>query len=171
MDDKKRKVVFVLGAGFSADARVPLQNSLLREVLRLNTKDAVLVQRFLTAFWGQAGDIPLEDIFTALDRSISADHALRSYKMKDLWGVRHALIRSIANILVDHVNAKPTRYVRLFAQELLEIRMRDQKTDPIVVLSTNWDVLLDNALGDLMTAPQYERVYNSEKRRAAYIDY
>ena len=167
---KKRKAVFLLGAGFSAPAKIPTQEALLSRIRGLRSEDSEIVDRFVKDFFNHRGNVPLEDIFTALDKSISEDQSLREYDTTALWKVRFSLNKCLSKVLAASNIIRP-KYVEDFARVILDIRMKEHLSDKVAILSTNWDMLLDSTLGRLMPDPYYFRVINEKEQRALYIDY
>ena len=138
--------VFILGAGFSKCAGLPVQaefsnlivsDDFLSEIDKEITKS---IKAFLKDVfgWSSGNDIPsLEDIFTSIDLSSGTGHHLGAkYKPNKLRALRRMLIYRIFKII-------DTKYLRSDAiTKLLEHYM--VKECSFVVL--NWDIVLENHL-------------------------
>ena len=158
------KTVYILGAGFSKESGAPLQSEIVDEIMQLNTtyldpryqkifhRNRESFKKFLeqTLFIEPASfkNVALEDIFTPLDRCIFDNLSFRNISPHELFTIRQNLI-SLIVILFDHrlrgiENEAP--YVPRFAQHLVDLRKLHHNNDPFSVISTNWDIVLDNAI-------------------------
>ncbi len=164
--NKPPKTVYILGAGFSQPACVPLQKEIIGEILKLRDenfgeKDELIklylheLESFLEneLFIKRAdfGNIALEDIFTPIDRCIIDGISFRSHDSKDLVELREKIysliIIAIINKLESSRTSSQSSYIEDFAKYLvtqMKPRMKDKDHDPVSVISTNWDILLDN---------------------------
>jgi hypothetical protein len=159
----KQKTVYILGAGFSAGTGAPSQEKLVSKIFEIHKKDnrafksgsvdkfrnflehSLLIPRKIH------DQVPLEDIFTPLDRCLMDNVSFRNLsvdEIKEIRGLVYYLIGKTLEILLRHVKKD---YVNDFANYLVEncstrSKRRYSKTDPVSVISTNWDILLDNSL-------------------------
>lgn len=151
-----KKTVFILGAGFSYDAGIPLQGELLSTILDYNFPDKLDEHRkpvvdFIKNVFGlkksQSKDLALEDIYTPLHQSISKNEYLKKYSPEELKKIENSL-----NLLISHVIdegregfSSNSEYVNAFI-ELLINNKRKKTTDHFSVFSLNWDILLDKRI-------------------------
>ena len=158
------KTVYIIGAGFSADAGAPLQRDLVGRVFSLDIADLprpealyfdecrIAFRQFLENDLCIAEDcfssVTLENVYTPLDRCIIDNVALRGRSGIELFALRQQISACLV-FLIRHSMRAPTdaEYVRRFAQHLLSVRSGARiGGDPLAVLSLNWDIALDNAL-------------------------
>jgi len=159
------KVVVVLGAGFSMAIKAPSQRQLLPEMIRLNpneleskqqsafTKNLALVKRLIedemlldTAQNLEA--IDLEDVYTPIDRCIADNRAFRSMPLSEVIACRRALdtVFSIyINKRLESITTENT-FVADLCNRVVSIKQQDTRDDSITFVTTNWDIILDNAL-------------------------
>jgi hypothetical protein len=160
--------VYVLGAGFSKPCGAPEQKDILAGVLNIQHANSSRLKNFLTTYFGHSDNIPLEDIFTALDRSIAKNEILRRFGIKELLAVRDDLNDGIIRLFKEKLEGKRINYIDQFAEKLLHLRFEDRNQDRVAVISTNWDILLDNALETQMR--DYDMLLDGSER-TAYLDY
>jgi hypothetical protein len=181
----KNKTVYVLGAGFSIDAGAPLQSNIVQEIFKLNNSKSYLFnqdkmglfKKFLndTLFIQEDlhSSIPLEDIFTPLDRCIADNISFRNLdviRVKEIREIVYYLIGVTLKELLTNNNEK--EYINKFAKYLFDncidrkdLGYKDSNTDKVAVISTNWDILLDNSLNQLIGN------YIQETGEKAVVDY
>ena len=159
------KTVYILGAGFSVDAGAPTQEELISEAFRLHAlnrdhfdkdkfqvfEDFLLNQ--LNVPRERLGNVLLEDIFTPIDRCLSEGSQFRGVSLDQIVVVREAVFyivgKTIQLLLAE--TTKDQSYIESFAEYLT--RLSSQRSDyqynyrdPVSVISTNWDILLDNSI-------------------------
>jgi len=161
-----RKTVYILGAGFSKPAKAPIQSEIISEILKLESlspiDDNVIILGYLKEFKkflsedlfiheNEFHNVALEDVFTPLDRCIIDGISFRSLDNKKLVDLREKIysliVFAIKEKLSDSSNHK--NYIDEFAHYLIsemKPRMGNIKHDPVSVISTNWDILLDNSI-------------------------
>lgn len=184
------KTVYFLGAGFSADAGGPIQNQIIQFVLDqdfvniFSSNDNIIKARkkFISfikdtlqieeELWDT---IALEDIFTPIDRSLSTGKSFKNFDVKDLTDLRekfHLLMGAAIQYGVDYQH-KSKNYIDNFASYINSIakeRLEDLKKDQIAIITTNWDILLDNSLNKFVREfSLYEK--NARSNRLAVVDY
>jgi NAD-dependent SIR2 family protein deacetylase len=168
---KPQKIVFILGAGFSVDAGGPKQNEILGGILESNS--SAELKNFITSVFGHNTDIPLEDVYTSLDRAIIRNESLRQYPVDELLLLRDKFEIEVAKYFAKLLNRHDINktYIDRFAQILIKWRVEAEQTkkDKIAVISTNWDLLLDNSLGSEMQTNR-QLCWQNEKRQV-WIDY
>lgn len=157
------KTVYILGAGFSKEASAPSQEELVNKIFEIHSQfpyeftngtvdsfktfltDTLLIPENLH------NKIPLEDIFTPLDRCLADNISFRNLdidQIKEIRGLIYYLIGKTLEILLR--NSEKT-YIDNFANHLVEkaskrLNHSYREVDNVSVLSTNWDSLLDNSL-------------------------
>jgi len=166
--------VYILGAGFSVSAGLPSQLELTKEIFSPQFGDsrkysAEQFQLFDTQLkfikllrddFGITEDsqylLSLEDIYTPLDRCIVENSNFRSYHPEELLNLRQAL----DSILILAIKSKSglsnkADYIKKFANHLIKLSLpranNFRNNDPVSVITTNWDILLDLALREQLT--------------------
>jgi hypothetical protein len=150
--------VFILGAGFSRDAGMPLQREILSSVRSLDLlvppRDVqakyieayALVQEFMNHFFELVSEPTLEDVFTFLDDSIARRQHCLGFKWKDLAEVHSSLVQLIAVCFLDRQARIPAP--ERASYERVAAGMLGQLCDcpRSVVLSLNWDCVAERSL-------------------------
>lgn len=174
------KTVYILGAGFSKEAGAPSQEELVKKIFEIADSNPYefynnsieTFRKFLTETLlipKELHDIiPLEDIFTPLDRCIADNISFRNLDIKETLKTRelvYYLIGKTMEVILRNSSSKD--YIEKFATYITDkaSRRRDYKysiIDPVSVISTNWDILLDNSIKNVI-----ERKYNGQ----AVVDY
>ena len=165
MAEPRRKIVYILGAGFSRPAHAPTQGEILPAVL--DQEDNPELRNFLIHVFGHSKELPLEDVFTALDKSISQNDVLGKFEMKEIIRARECLNAGIIRLFNNRLHGRPD-YVNQFADKIIDLRMKDKRAAKVSILSTNWDILLDNALGEKLES-RHDCTENG--KRIAFVDY
>lgn len=181
----KEKTVFVLGAGFSAGVkneygvRVPSQEKLVEQIILHRGQfpaEFTKFQDFLVNVMAipehYHATIPLEDIFTPLDKCITEGISFRninSDKAREIRELVNYLIGKTLDIILRGDIQKD--YIDSFAKhvsDLCSIRANGNysKSDPVSIITTNWDILLDNSIKDYLDA-----IYNIGGDLKAVVDY
>lgn len=179
------KTVYVLGAGFSVEAGAPTQAAILREAFALykDNPDYFVSAKFneFTSFLREqlniADDrfstVDLEDIFTPLDRCLAEGSQFRGISLDKIMTVRESVFyvvgRTIQLLLNNTRNSKD--YIEIFADYLTELSsiragVEYKRNDPVSVISTNWDILLDNSIYRSLQAHEH---YNGVVDYCCYI--
>lgn len=163
------KTVYVLGAGFSVSAGLPTQLELTKEIFNpqfADDKKYSLAQYSLFQTQTKLLDLlknefgidsknefflSLEDIYTALDRCIQENSNFRYLHPEELLYVRQTLDAILILALKSKSKlSKNSDYIEKFAKHLIDLSStrveKFRKMDPISVITTNWDILLDLAL-------------------------
>jgi hypothetical protein len=135
------KTIFILGAGFSAAAGVPSQGALLGRVLEGHGSDDLV--SFIEQLFGlcreEAGNLALEDVYTAIHKAVSRNQAIKGYDTESLKDLEQVLTRKISeaiNINIRH-DLDETGYLAQFIQHL----QNSARTNACAVISLNWDIL------------------------------
>jgi hypothetical protein len=143
---KAEHVAFILGAGFSKCAGLPVQaafSSLLTSD-EFNNEIDIAITKAIKDFlkyvfgWNDKSEIPtLEDIFTFIDLSAGSGHHLGiKYKPNMLRALRRMLIYRTFQILDYRFNYSPD----------IEKLLRHYTKDECFFLVMNWDIVLEKHL-------------------------
>jgi hypothetical protein len=147
-----------VGAGFSANAGLPLASSFTAELLNTNRLNldgpSNALVRFISGFvdanfaegrTAEPEDWPeLEDVFTLVDLSANSGHHLGKYSASDLRLVRRALLVRMIRMLSQAYGRKQRR--RDTSWHLLERFFNAFDETRTAVLSMNWDTVIESGL-------------------------
>ncbi|CAI0997511.1 Uncharacterised protein [Serratia liquefaciens] len=176
------KTVYILGAGFSMDAGAPSQAQIIKGALELyesevnlNDEDFhVRFKRFKDLLVNkmyfsedQLCDVILEDIFTPLDRCMSENMQYRGIPVGEIMNTREDVFHVIGYTIKEMIkkSKKDKKYIEDFAAYLVkeskkraEIRKKegDDLIDPVSVISTNWDIMLDDSIYNAIPRGKHE---------------
>jgi len=165
---KRKKVVFILGAGFSVPALDLPQSQLLKKINK-DKKHKSLINA-IGKIWNDPINVPLEDVYTLFDRSVEKQESVGSFSSARILKLRNDLNDAIAEIHSIPVKKEKKKYVEDFARKLCALRweyydrgLKKKKAthgkyrdDRVAVISTNWDVLLEEQLGKTMQENNYK---------------
>jgi hypothetical protein len=178
-DGTVKKIVYVLGAGFSIPAGGPSQARILNEILDLDEsclevrRKKAALKTFITKDLGislrDMHGVPLEDIYTPLDRCIADGISFKNRPPSNLVKLRSDLggliSRAIGAAITRFSNDRPGApdYIARFASYIVGLASKraeyaqntddaeqSKQYDPLAIISLNWDILLDNALHDAL---------------------
>ncbi len=142
-----KKEVFILGAGFSYPAKLPLQNKLLEEILKNKDLEYLnyyaKIEEFLDYFFN--GSFDLEDIFTILDRSYLYEENFSHLKWTDTYEIRKNLIFLIVNLIDRKLNDLNTFKAKY--ENFIKYICKNYKK--VSVITLNWDTLLEKLVKNL----------------------
>ena len=163
--------VYVLGAGFSYGAAVPLQAKILEGLrqlglaidkpetdffekmpieLALHFQDTWgKIQKFLEKIFSGVTNPSLEDVFTLLDQTIDRRGYCLGMNWLDLEMVRTALYKAIVILFHNCEQQAETalhRYRHIGLGLMLKRLGAGQSGRGISVISVNWDCVLENAI-------------------------
>lgn len=174
------KTVYVLGAGFSIEAGAPSQENLVHKIFNLHKKNSKNFHdgcfdtfvNFLTNTLLIPNEmhsrVPLEDIFTPLDRCVLDNVSFRELSPGSIVLERENLYYLIGRTLEILLQSnKDKEYINKFAKYLVNkasarIDGKYKIEDPVSVISTNWDILLDNSIKNCI---------DSDYKNKAVVDY
>jgi NAD-dependent SIR2 family protein deacetylase len=156
----KIKTVYILGAGFSIEAGAPSQEKLVSKIFEIHENEPYVfgdkkIEKFrsflkttLNIPENYQKTIPLEDIFTPLDSCIANNISFRNVCVEFLKKSRHLVFELIGLTLQHILRDSNKAYIDIFSKYLVqESKKRLQtKQDLISIISTNWDILLDNSI-------------------------
>lgn len=171
------KTVYILGAGFSVEAGTPTQAELLPAAIALHHENPQLFEErrftefksFLLNQLGHSnqnlGSVEIEDIFTPLDRCLSERSQFRGIDFEKIISVRESIFHVIGRtiqITLDRTD-RSKQYIDEFAKFLTDksssrANGNYRLSDPVSVISTNWDILLDNSIYSYILNEGYEAV-------------
>jgi hypothetical protein len=153
--------VYILGAGFSWYANMPLQENFTRSLLEgrgAGTGPSGRVVQFLRCFVGDvffhADDAwaihwpELEDLFTCVDLSANSGHHLgKDYSPLKLRTVRRALIFRIITMLREKYSEAKQKPDTKWQE--LERYLKSIDIERSAFICTNWDTVLESRLFEL----------------------
>lgn len=158
----KTKTVYIIGAGFSVEAKAPSQEKLVQKIFEVhNANPEVFKENRITEFIEFLNEtlcipkelhetIPLEDIFTPLDSCIANNVSFRNLSIQEVVKKRKLIFELIGLTLQFLLENSDKKYIDDFANYVVEaskIRQGKYRTiDPVSIISTNWDILLDNSI-------------------------
>jgi NAD-dependent SIR2 family protein deacetylase len=153
----KAEVAIILGAGFSKNAGIPLQNEFSNMILSSCFNDSIdiVITNAIKVFlkkvfnWEEGNELPtLEDIFTMIDLSTGTGHNLgRAYTPKKLRALRRMLIYRCFQILdyrFEHSNE---------IDQLLKFYLPDDREILTHFVVLNWDIVLERHLESIHNNP------------------
>lgn len=186
---ENKKTIYFLGAGFSCDAGGPVQNGILTNIFspgfksyynanddrskRIYTalkKFNEFIKEGLFVSDNEKLNLALEDVFTPLDRCINDNKSFGKYSVKDIIEMRdqfHLLMAASIHYGVDVKEGNSKEYIDEFAKYVESIaskRMSDGK-DQISIITTNWDIILDNSIKKAINHREHEN------KPLAVVDY
>jgi len=111
--------------------------------------------------------IPLEDIFTPLDRCLLDNLSFRNLSINEVREMRDLIYYLIGRTIQCILRQSGKQFINDFAKHVVEasserINRNYSNCDPVSVISTNWDILLDNALKNYI---------DSKYHKKAVVDY
>ncbi len=177
------KTVYFLGAGFSKPAGGPIQNEIIKTILspefESEFRSRTSVMKALESFKNflkkelciednRFEHVELENVFTPIDRCIVDGKSFGSYSAKSLGFLREQLHLLMARAIQFRVDLPHTdkAYIASFATFLnkeAKTRITNYEDDRISIISTNWDILLDNKL--------QEAIDSDSGRKLGVVDY
>lgn len=147
----KQKYVFILGAGFSYDAGVPTQASLLSKIIKHENTfepkfetNKINIIDFIKNIFPNIEDIDVEEVFTILDRAVNEKEKFRTYTWQKLDKLRARLVYLILFVIdesLKKVDYKTDDAYKTFTKYL--IKLRKTAYSDLTIVSTNWDNLLE----------------------------
>lgn len=157
------KTVYILGAGFSKEASAPSQEELVNKIFDIHSQSPFVfidgtVEKFKLFLTDTLlipdslhNKIPLEDIFTPLDRCLADNISFRNLDIDEIKEIRGLIYYLIGKTLESLLHNSEKEYINKFADHLVRTASKrlDHKyreIDSVSVLSTNWDILLDNSI-------------------------
>jgi hypothetical protein len=138
---------FILGAGFSAPAKMPPQSGLLRNIFRPDYADCL--KHIKSIFGLEESDEnellknpALEDVFTFLDKIISDNDTAAGFDIKKAYDAKHDLINYIIKDLSGTLKEmQGERRYEYFFNSLADRKKNDNETNTVITF--NWDTIPD----------------------------
>ncbi len=148
------KVVFVLGAGFSKRAGMPLQSKILRLIIETGLIGSPMLKEVLASVFSTDDSTSLEDVFTLFDTSIEARNNCLHFTWKDLDSARDLLVRAIISLFCDSqksIDGRDWRFYEGIAYSLIRDRVVGGiGEDLLAIVSLNWDSVLEDVIYALL---------------------
>lgn len=161
--NERNKIVYVLGAGFSKGAGAPSQEQLVGKIFKIASQgpneyqsDAVkkfknFLEESLCIPEAIHESIPLEDIFTPLDKCASDNISFRNLNVNQAAEIRSIVYYLIGKTMEILLRNSEKGYIDTFSDYLIERSLKRanhnyDKVDSVSVITTNWDILLDNSI-------------------------
>jgi hypothetical protein len=158
---------FILGAGFSHYAGLPLQSDFTKDLLAARDFDegpskslVNFLSKFVHLAFDHARTAPaqfwpqLEDIFTCIDLSANSGHHLGpNLSPSELRTVRRALISRIIRTLAQDYNA--AEKTRGTEWQALDAFLEQVVSPNSSFISLNWDTVLEQRLSELFPSLPY----------------
>lgn len=158
------KTVYILGAGFSMDSGAPSQAKLVKEIYELKGKFSTNQNRKIDNWLKEFDDFlsnglnisaeeknyyALEDVYTPIDKCINENNSFKGYTVQRLIEIRDYINRLIILAIRNAIdnNGKTKSNIDKFTNHILKSareRLTDEKKDLVSVITTNWDIMLDN---------------------------
>ena len=166
----KNKTVYILGAGFSMDSGAPSQAQIIQNIYQLkeqsnkqkNSKaqpwlkmmDSFLNDQLLVSD-DQKKFYTLEDIYTPIDKSLTEMVSFRELTPVKLLDLRDSLNRLVILAIRESItkSKKDKSTIDQFARHLVKNckkRLDNEKNDKVSVITTNWDIMLDNSIYSIL---------------------
>lgn len=153
------RTLFIVGAGFSKGAGLPLASDFTKELLDVSSLKVggpsrglvELIRHFVDAAFAHKPSAAarywpeLEDLFTTIDLSANSGHHLgKTYSPADLRAVRRALLIRIIRMLSQRYRAAKGRADPAWKQ----LETFFERVDPAnsAFLSMNWDTVIEQGL-------------------------
>lgn len=185
-----QKTVFFLGAGFSKDAGGPIQNELIETIFTeefsecLDKKGKQALSNFKAflkngMYIEDVHDqrVSLEDIITPIDRCIWDGRSFGSFSHKKLVEGRSELHFLLAKAIQYRVDKTPgdANYIKTFTEYICSLakkRVEDPNEDNVAIITTNWDILLDNQLNKIARS-ETDKICEGDIKKGpiAVVDY
>lgn len=149
--------VFILGAGFSAPARMPVQADIMRNIVTRVSQERTrntIKNLFKIIAVEHMLAVPLEDLFTVLDRARNAKETLVGFSHEELEDSYRTLIGAIISEFDRRLSNFADEPYNSFFSELinkLKSGIDNQAIPPFSVVTLNWDTIPDYLVKKLGT--------------------
>ena len=155
--------VIILGAGFSIPAGIPQQNQILKSIFNIKLADLShldtaipydieLFKIFYQYFVKKDNylEIPLEDIYTSIDKAIVRQRNIGVFDASLLLYIRESLDRLIGYVINREIKSSD---IEKYKDKL---SLFFDKKKKIKFISLNWDFLLEKVLREMNFKIDYE---------------
>jgi len=152
-----KKIVYILGAGFSKPYGIPAQQEIMKYCLE-DEEFFKEMKKFYKEFYlftsqrvtkSALSKIALEDVFSLLDRSIKSAHKYKDFDVSKFIKIENILTNKIAEYF-QSINGDD-QYVKNFINKLIKFRIDAKDEDKLSVITLNWDNLIDRYLQNEIT--------------------
>lgn len=171
------KTVYILGAGFSMDAGAPSQGRIVKEIYGLkgmfkasqNLKIDYWLNEFdkflshaLNVSDSEKNYYTLEDVYTPIDKCIAENISFKNYTPQNLVELRDHINRLIILAIRNAIDksSKSKSNIEKFAEFIVkqaQERLIEEKNDLVSIITTNWDIMLDNYIYKLLSDEKKEK--------------
>jgi NAD-dependent SIR2 family protein deacetylase len=164
-----KNIVYVLGAGFSKAAGLPLQRELLPEIMKFEKNDFYYsiakrdVEDFISENFHTVNieNLTLEDLFTILDKAVLGKEYFGGYGWQSLYKIRKGLVHTLL-ILIDSKmkenKEKTTLYSEMCRFIINNQLKKDGLDDNIKVISLNWDTIFESVINTLKAEKKVDNI-------------
>jgi len=153
-----KNIVFILGAGFSRAAKLPLQRDLLPRMLNFeggdfnfkNARDNV--KEFINGNFPNVKieNLTLEDLFTILDKAVLGKEYFGGYSWEKLYKIRKGLVHTLLVLLDSEMKANKDFYTIYNGMGQFVIDCcQGKKPYNAALISINWDTLFESIINSL----------------------
>lgn len=156
------KTVIFLGAGASSGDGAPLQGEIFSKYFGrqrgagdlLECDEDELLKEYFHEMFGLGSDeldsdttkFPtFEEAIGILDLAIMRDETFKGFNIHQIRLIRHSLVRLMMLVIKEELGSKPENYHSRLVRNLVN----GGKINETVFVSTNYDILIDNALDNL----------------------
>ncbi|MCL5237383.1 MAG: hypothetical protein M1353_06015 [Nitrospirae bacterium] len=165
--------VFVLGAGFSSNAEMPVQEAIMKNIassLRTTAYYKNVLELYSKLFNIRdkrlLNRIPLEDVFTFLDRSVSNREDINNLHLDEILHAQASMRKLIAMILNKNLKAfarydkfaEKRRCYNSFFQNLINRRKAALAKDEFSIVSLNWDTIPEYFISSISRTKRLKRI-------------
>jgi NAD-dependent SIR2 family protein deacetylase len=164
--NKEKKAVFVVGSGFSYNAGIPTQDTLLKSLNNYYQSPKCIspalgdwssfVKFFKRTIGNNLDTYLIEDIFTTFDKCILDDESFKGYSSRVLQRSYIHLLNSLRLYLIELVNDSILKNKTAYkdyselALALLNKRKYYAKKDKLSIISLNWDSYFERVIVNKM---------------------
>lgn len=154
----KKNLVFVLGAGYSKTAGLPLQRELLPEIMAYDGGDFHFknakenVKTFISENFPGVNieNLTLEDLFTILDKAVLGKEYFGGYHWQSLYAIRKSLVHMLLVLIDARMKTKVEPHSLYGSMGRFVIDCGSAVSQYSVgVISLNWDTLFESIINEV----------------------
>lgn len=164
-----RNIIFVLGAGFSKAAGLPLQRELLPEIMSFDRGDLHfnnaknIIKKFIAENFHKVeiDKLTLEDLFTILDKAVLGKEYFGGYGWQDLYAIRKGLVHTLMVLINSkmHETKQDLSGYNGLGQFVIDCQLKkDGRDRDIGIISLNWDTVFEFVINSLGTENDRNRI-------------